>query len=125
MSLYALFKSKGPSGFSYGSTAEDVTAGLSLTGKTVLVVPAAIRGLGLETMRVLAARGAPCSSSTARTEAKAKAAAVQAGDPYDFQSGLRTGRSRLGARLRRNRARLGRAARRHHRQRRHHGPAEA
>ena len=30
MSLYEHFTSKGPSGFGYGSTAEQVTAGLSL-----------------------------------------------------------------------------------------------
>ena len=37
MSLLAMIKPKGPSGFGYGSTAEDVTAGLSLNGKTYLL----------------------------------------------------------------------------------------
>jgi len=30
MSLVSMFKGKGPSGFGYGSTAEDVTEGLDL-----------------------------------------------------------------------------------------------
>ena len=55
MSVYELFKSKGPSGFGYGSTAEEVTAGLSLVGKTMLVT-GCNSGLGQETMRVLALR---------------------------------------------------------------------
>lgn len=69
MSLYAMLKPKGPSGFGYGSTAEDVTAGLSLAGKTILVT-GCNSGLGLETARVLAMRGARVFG-TARTKAKA------------------------------------------------------
>ncbi len=72
MSLYELFTSKGPSGFGYGSTAEQVTEGLSLTGKTVLVT-GCNSGLGHEAMRVLALRGARVVG-TARTLEKAKAA---------------------------------------------------
>ena len=72
MSLYALFKSKGPSGFGYGSTAEQVTEGLSLEGKTYLVT-GCNSGLGQETLRVLALRGARVVG-TARTAAKAKVA---------------------------------------------------
>jgi hypothetical protein len=37
MSLFAMFKSTGPTGFGYGSTAEQVTEGLSLAGQTILV----------------------------------------------------------------------------------------
>jgi NAD(P)-dependent dehydrogenase (short-subunit alcohol dehydrogenase family) len=69
MSLYAMLKPKGPSGFGYGSTAEDVTAGLSLAGKTILVT-GCNSGLGLETARVLALRGARVFG-TARTKEKA------------------------------------------------------
>lgn len=69
MSLLSLLMPKGPNGFGYGSTAEDVTAGLSLEGKTILVT-GCNSGLGLETMRVLALRGAHVIG-TARTEAKA------------------------------------------------------
>lgn len=72
MSLYSMIKPKGANGFGYGSTAEDVTAGLSLEGKTVLVT-GCNSGLGLEAMRVLALRGAHVIG-TARTEDKAKAA---------------------------------------------------
>ncbi len=69
MSIVSMFKGKGPSGFGYGSTAEEVTAGLSLEGKTMLVT-GCNSGLGLETMRVLALRGAHVIG-TARTAAKA------------------------------------------------------
>jgi NAD(P)-dependent dehydrogenase (short-subunit alcohol dehydrogenase family) len=72
MSLYAMIKPKGPSGFGYGSTAEEVTAGLSLSGKT-FVVTGINSGLGLETARVLALRGGRVFG-TARTLDKATAA---------------------------------------------------
>lgn len=72
MSIYSFFKGKGPSGFGYGSSAEDVTAGVSLEGKTILVT-GCNSGLGLETMRVLALRGAHVIG-TARTADKAKQA---------------------------------------------------
>ena len=72
MSLYQLFKPKGPSGFGYGSTAEQVTQGLSLEGKTILVT-GCNSGLGQEALRVLALRGARVVG-TARTLDKAKAA---------------------------------------------------
>ncbi len=75
MSLYSALAPKGPSGFGYGSTAEDVTAGLSLEGKTILVT-GCNSGLGLETMRVLALRGAHVIG-TARTEAKARDAGAK------------------------------------------------
>jgi NAD(P)-dependent dehydrogenase (short-subunit alcohol dehydrogenase family) len=54
------------------STAEEVTAGLDLTGRTALIT-GATSGLGLETMRVLALRGAHCIG-TGRTLEKARAA---------------------------------------------------
>jgi NAD(P)-dependent dehydrogenase (short-subunit alcohol dehydrogenase family) len=72
MSLYELFVSKGPSGFGYGTTAEQVTAGISLEGKTILVT-GCNSGLGQEALRVLALRGARVVG-TARTYDKAKAA---------------------------------------------------
>jgi WW domain-containing oxidoreductase len=72
LSLYARLKTNGPSGFGYGSTAEDVTEGLSLEGKTILVT-GCNSGLGLETSRVLAMRGARVVG-TARTVEKAKEA---------------------------------------------------
>lgn len=72
MSLIAALKGNGPSGFGYGSSAEDVTAGLDLTGRNLLVT-GCNSGLGLETMRVLALRGAHVFAA-ARSEDKAKAA---------------------------------------------------
>lgn len=72
MSLLQIFKRNGPSGFGYGSTAEDVTEGLSLAGKTVLVT-GCNSGLGYEALRVLSLRGAQVVGS-ARTLEKAKAA---------------------------------------------------
>ncbi len=53
------------SSFAAGATAEEVTAGIDLAGKTI-VVTGCNSGLGLETMRVLALRGAHVIG-TART----------------------------------------------------------
>jgi NAD(P)-dependent dehydrogenase (short-subunit alcohol dehydrogenase family) len=53
------------SSFPSGATAEDVTAGIDLAGKTI-VVTGCNSGIGLETMRVLALRGAHVIG-TART----------------------------------------------------------
>jgi NAD(P)-dependent dehydrogenase (short-subunit alcohol dehydrogenase family) len=72
MSIYEHFKKKGANGLGYGTTAEEATEGLSLAGKTMLVT-GCNSGIGVETMRVLALRGARVVG-TARTEAKAKAA---------------------------------------------------
>lgn len=77
MSLYERFKAKGPSGFGYGSTADQVTEGLSLAGKTILVT-GCTSGLGLETLRVLTSRGARVLG-TARTVEKARAACAAFG----------------------------------------------
>jgi NAD(P)-dependent dehydrogenase (short-subunit alcohol dehydrogenase family) len=57
MSLVSLFKGKGPSGYGYGTTAEVVTQGIALKGKNFLVT-GSTSGLGVETVRVLAQRGA-------------------------------------------------------------------
>ncbi|MCA9569382.1 MAG: SDR family NAD(P)-dependent oxidoreductase [Myxococcales bacterium] len=72
MSLVGALRGKGPSGFGYDSTAEDVTEGLDLTGRTILVT-GCNSGLGLETARVLALRGARVVGA-ARTEEKAREA---------------------------------------------------
>jgi WW domain-containing oxidoreductase len=77
MSLYERFKSNGPSGFGYGSTAEEVTKGLSLAGRTMLVT-GCNSGLGRETLRVLALRGARVVG-TARTVEKAREACQAVG----------------------------------------------
>jgi NAD(P)-dependent dehydrogenase (short-subunit alcohol dehydrogenase family) len=57
MSLVSLFKGNGPSGYGYGTTAEVVTQGVVLKGKNFLVT-GSTSGLGIETVRVLAQRGA-------------------------------------------------------------------
>ena len=61
--------------FDAGSTSEEVTAGLDLAGRTVLVT-GATSGLGLEAMRVLALRGAHVLG-TGRTLEKAAAACAR------------------------------------------------
>lgn len=63
--------------FNAGSTAEEVTAGLNLDGMTALVT-GANSGLGFETMRVLALRGARVLG-TARSLDKAREACALAG----------------------------------------------
>ncbi|MFN3231809.1 MAG: SDR family NAD(P)-dependent oxidoreductase [Alphaproteobacteria bacterium] len=73
MSLMAMIKgTKGASGFGFASTAEDVTQGIDLTGKTILIT-GVNSGLGQESARVLAARGAEIIGA-ARTKEKAAAA---------------------------------------------------
>jgi len=72
MSLAAILKGKGPNGFGYGTTAMEVVAGIDLTGRTILVTGCS-SGLGLETLRALAARGARVIA-TARTVDRARAA---------------------------------------------------
>jgi len=73
MSIVAALKGKGPNGLGYGTTAEEATAGCDLSGKTVLVT-GCNSGLGLETIRALALRGARVLA-TARTVDKARDAA--------------------------------------------------
>ncbi len=77
MSLLATIKGVGPSGFGYGSTAEETTRGLDLSGRTFLVT-GANSGLGLETVRVLSLRGARIIAA-ARTREKAQAACAAFG----------------------------------------------
>ena len=77
MSLVSMFKGKGPNGFGYGSTAEDVTEGLDLSGRTILLT-GCNSGIGKETLRVLANRGAHVIAA-ARTLEKAQAACNEVG----------------------------------------------
>lgn len=64
-------------GFGKRSTAEQVTEGVDLSGRTVLLT-GCNSGIGLETMRVLAARGARIVA-VARNEEKARVALASAG----------------------------------------------
>ncbi len=77
MSLVSAIMPNGKSGFGYGSTAEDVTDGVDLTGKTYLIT-GCNSGIGLETMRVLTMRGATVLAA-ARTVEKAQNAGQQTG----------------------------------------------
>lgn len=69
MALLTAFKSKGPTGFGANSTAEEVTAGLDLAGKNILLT-GCTSGLGAEACHVLALRGVRILG-TARTQAAA------------------------------------------------------
>jgi NAD(P)-dependent dehydrogenase (short-subunit alcohol dehydrogenase family) len=78
MSLVSIVRGRhGASGFGYASTAEEVTEGLDLRGKHVLVT-GMNSGLGLETVRVLGKRGARIVG-LARTKDKAAEALRSAG----------------------------------------------
>lgn len=72
MSLIGWFKGTGPSGYGYSSTAEDVTEELDLEGQAILIT-GCNSGLGRETARVLAERGATVFGA-ARTREKAERA---------------------------------------------------
>lgn len=72
MSFFGRIRGRGASGFGANSTAEEVTAGLDLSGKTYLIT-GANAGLGRETTRVLLARGARVIG-TGRTAEKVLAA---------------------------------------------------
>ncbi|HHH31178.1 MAG TPA: SDR family oxidoreductase [Polyangiaceae bacterium] len=79
MSLVSFIKGRrGASGFGYASTAEEVTEGLDLSGKTALIT-GINSGLGRETGRVLSLRGATILGA-ARTAEKAEEACAQLAD---------------------------------------------
>ena len=80
MSLLARLKGKGPNGFGYGSTAEEVTDGIDLHGRTMLVT-GCNSGLGRETVRVLALRGARLIG-TGRTVDSARKGLAGLGDNH-------------------------------------------
>jgi WW domain-containing oxidoreductase len=75
MSLASRLKRKGPTGFGAGSSADDVTRDLDLSGSTILVT-GINSGIGFETMRVLALHGARVVAA-ARTEEKAREASAK------------------------------------------------
>ena len=77
MSLLSKLMPNGPTGYGYGSTAEGVTEGRDLSGRTILVT-GVNSGLGAETLRVLTMRGAHVVG-TARTVEKAELACADYG----------------------------------------------
>ena len=79
MSVFTLIKGKrGASGFGYASTAEDVVADLDLSGKNIIIT-GANAGLGLESAKQMAAKGAHIIA-LCRTIDKANAAAADIGN---------------------------------------------
>ena len=73
MSLVSMIRGTGgKSGFGYASTAESVTAGVDLAGKNILIT-GCNSGIGQESARVLALRGARLFAA-ARTTEKAEGA---------------------------------------------------
>ena len=72
MSLVAALKGRGPSGYGYGSTADEVVSGLDLSGKNILIT-GCNSGLGKYTMETLSGAGARVIAA-ARTEEKASEA---------------------------------------------------
>lgn len=85
MSLFGLFKSRTPSGFGARSTADEVVAGLDLTGKTILIT-GSTSGIGFESMKSLGQRGATILAA-GRTTDKAAEAARLAGVVVSDNSG--------------------------------------
>jgi WW domain-containing oxidoreductase len=73
MSLLSLIKGRrGANGFGYASTAEEVTDGLDLRGRHILITGVA-SGLGQESARVLAKRGATVLGAARSVEKAAEA----------------------------------------------------
>ncbi len=70
MSLVAALKGNGPTGFGYGSTADEVVKDLNLEGKNILIT-GCNSGLGLYTMQTLSQKGARIIAA-ARTIEKVK-----------------------------------------------------
>jgi WW domain-containing oxidoreductase len=75
--ILARMKGPGPNGFGYATTAEEVTRGLDLGGRSILVT-GCNSGLGLETVRALGLRGARVIG-TGRTVERAREGCAVAG----------------------------------------------
>jgi len=81
VSLASLILRNGKNGFGFGTTAEQVTAGLDLTGKSILVT-GSTSGLGEATARVLSQRGARIFAAARTTEKAAALCRTLSGAPY-------------------------------------------
>jgi hypothetical protein len=93
MSLLATIKPNGPSGFGYGSTAEGVTAGLSLDGRSYL-----LNGLQFWPWAGILARAdvarSPCNRR--RADLGEGAGCLRFGERADDAGSVRTRRACLG-----------------------------
>jgi WW domain-containing oxidoreductase len=87
MSLLSRFTRPGPSGFGYASTADSVTRGLDLHEKTFLLT-GCNSGLGRETLRVLAARGARMIATARSLDKASRACAEVSGTTLPLQCDL-------------------------------------
>jgi len=87
VSLASLILRNGPSGFGFGTTAEQVTMGLNLQGKHILVT-GATSGLGEVTARVLAERGARILAAARSTDKAAALCRTLAGTPIPLACDL-------------------------------------
>lgn len=88
MSLLSLIKGKGgASGFGYASTAEEVTAGLDLRGKNILIT-GVNSGLGFESARVLSMRGARIFGAARTLDKAAEACRSFGSDAQPFAAEL-------------------------------------
>jgi WW domain-containing oxidoreductase len=96
MSMLSWLSGRGASGFGAGATAEAVTEGLALNGKTFLVTGAS-SGIGLETTRVLALRGARVVATARSLEQAKRVASDIGGDVLPVACELREPSSVLGA----------------------------
>lgn len=81
MSLASLILQKGSNGFGFGTTADEVTSGLDLTGKNLLVT-GATSGLGEASARVLSERGARIFAAARTTEKAEALCRTLAGAPF-------------------------------------------
>lgn len=86
MSFYGVLKSRGPSGFGYSSTADEVVSELRLTGRNILIT-GCNSGIGYEVMRALSRRGAAVIG-TARDATKARSACASAGGLFGLECDL-------------------------------------
>jgi NAD(P)-dependent dehydrogenase (short-subunit alcohol dehydrogenase family) len=79
VSLFGILKGRGANGYGYRSTAEEVTQGIDLTGRTYLLTGCS-SGLGLETLRVLRLRGAHVVALARTQDAAGAALASDSGE---------------------------------------------
>lgn len=96
MSLYALFKGTGPSGFGYGTSADDVVEDLDLSGTSILIT-GSNSGIGKETAKSLARAGATVLAAARTTEKAERTCDELPGDARPVVCELSEPESVLGA----------------------------